>query len=286
LQINLLQGHLYITLIFTFALLCKYLHNKSLAENFVRLAYQRIYAPLRNNIYFSVEELNQALWEELEKHNNAPFQQKDHSRTELFEQVEKSELKPLPIQRYDLMEFCQLKVQYNYHIYLKEDKHYYSVPFHYTGKTIMVKYGLRIVEIYHNHKRVAFHQRDRTPYGYSTVREHMPVNHQFVNGWNAERFIRWGNKIGPEPAELIRKILESKQHPEQGYSSCMGILSLAKQYGEKDLIKACRKALDLNCINYRFVSNTLTNKAFAFTTEEILSQIPVHNNIRGRENYN
>jgi len=85
--------------------------DKSLAENFVRIAYQRIYAPLRNETFFNIEELNEAFWKELEKHNNTPFQKKDHCRTELFNEIEKDELKALPIARYDLKEFCKLKVQ-------------------------------------------------------------------------------------------------------------------------------------------------------------------------------
>lgn len=67
--------------------------DKSLAENFVRLAYQRIYAPLRNEVFYSLEELNHAFWEKLELHNKKNFQHKSYSRQSLFDQVEKQELK-------------------------------------------------------------------------------------------------------------------------------------------------------------------------------------------------
>jgi transposase len=260
--------------------------DKSLAENFVKIAYQRIFAPLRNETFFSIEELNEAFWSQLDKHNNTPFQKKDHSRMELFEELEKSELKALPIARYDLKEFCLLKVQYNHHVYLKEDKHYYSVPFQFSGKRVTVKYGSRVVEIYHNNKRIAFHHRDRKPYGYTTKDEHRPATHQYVAGWNAQRFIDWGDKIAPETGKVVRSVLESKQHPEQGYKSCMGILSLAKKYDKSDFIKACNKALLVNCITYSFIDNTLKNKTYTLSTEEVLTAIPFHNNIRGKENYN
>jgi len=260
--------------------------DKSLAENFVKIAYQRIFAPLRNETFFSIEELNEAFWSQLDKHNNTPFQKKDHSRMGLFEELEKSELKALPVARYDLKEFCLLKVQYNHHIYLKEDQHYYSVPFQDTGKRVTVKYGSRVVEIYHNNKRIAFHHRDRKPYGYTTKDEHRPATHQYVAGWNAQRFIDWGDKVAPETGKVIRSVLESKQHPEQGYKSCMGILSLAKKYDKSDFIKACNKALLVNCITYGFIDNTLKNKTYTLSNEEVLSTIPFHNNIRGKENYN
>ena len=260
--------------------------DKSLAENFVRLAYQRVYAPLRNQIFFSLEELNQAFLGELEKHNNTPFQKRDYSRAELFDQIERKELKALPVAQYELHEFCKLKVQYNHHIYLKEDKHYYSVPFRFTGKKVSVKYSSRIVEIYHSNKRIALHPRNRTPYAYSTKTEHRPANHQYVAGWSAERFIRWGNQIAPETGQIIRSVLERKAHPEQGYTSCMGILSLSKKYEQQDFVKACQKALNLNCLSYRFIANTLKNRTFTLSAEEVLSEIPVHNNIRGKEFYN
>jgi transposase len=260
--------------------------DKSLAENFVRIAYQRIYAPLRNETFFNLEELNEAFLTELDKHNNTPFQKKDHSRTELFNEIEKNELKALPVARYDLKEFCKLKVQYNHHIYLKDDKHYYSVPFRFTGKMVTVKHGARVIEIYHNNKRIALHQRNRAAYAYTTKHDHRPATHQYVAGWSAERFIRWGDQIAPETGQVIRSVLESKQHPEQGYRSCMGILSLTKKYDKKDFVKACKKALSVNCLTYRFIDNTLKNQTFLMSTDEILTKIPIHNNIRGKENYN
>jgi len=43
-----------------------------LVENAVRIVYQRIFAKLRNQTFFSLSELNAAIWEELEEINNAP----------------------------------------------------------------------------------------------------------------------------------------------------------------------------------------------------------------------
>jgi transposase len=57
--------------------------DKALVENAVNLVYQRIYAPLRNRIFYSLEELNEAIWDLLEQHNNTPFQRLKTSRREL-----------------------------------------------------------------------------------------------------------------------------------------------------------------------------------------------------------
>lgn len=262
--------------------------DKSLAENFVRNAYTQVYAPLRNQVFFSVEELNTALWEQLDVYNQKNFQGKDCSRQQLFEEIEKSQLKPLPVDYYELKTFNESKVQYNHHVYLKEDKHYYSVPFQLTGKRVLIIYTTRTVEIYFNNNRVATHQRNRHPYGYTTKNEHRPQNHQYVSEWNPQRFINWGRKISPEVEQVITRILDSRKHPEQAYKSCMGLLNLAKKYDHNDYIKACKKALQLNCTSCKFIKNTLKTKAFNLTDEQELElfKLPDHENIRGKEMYN
>jgi len=108
--------------------------DKALVENAVNLVYQRIYAPLRNRIFYSLEELNEAMWDLLEQHNNTPFQRLKTSRRELFDNIEKQVLKPLPKERYAIKQCKELTVQFNYHVELREDRHYYSVPWQLKGK--------------------------------------------------------------------------------------------------------------------------------------------------------
>jgi hypothetical protein len=68
----------------------------------------------------------------------------------------------------------------------------------------------------------------------------------------------------------------------------MGLLSLAKKHDPDDFIKACKKALILNCIQYKFVKNVLQNKAFDMTGEEQIElfRISEHENLRGKEHFN
>ena len=262
--------------------------DKSLVENFVRNAYTHIYAPLRNQVFFSVEELNMALWEQLDIYNQKNFQGKDYSRQQLFDEIEKNQLKPLPVDKYELKIFNESKVQYNHHVYLKEDKHYYSVPFQLTGKRVRLIYTSRIVDIYFNNNRVATHHRNYHAYGYTTKVEHRPPSHQYVSEWTPQRFIKWGRGISVEAEQVITRILDSRKHPEQAFKTCMGLLNLAKKYDHDDYIKACKKALQLNCTNYKFIKNTLKTKAFNLTDQQELElfKLPDHDNIRGKETYN
>jgi transposase len=262
--------------------------DKALVEGFVLMAYRRVYAPLRDRVFFSLQELNDAFLEQLEKHNQTSFQGRDYSREQLFQSIERSQLKPLPVASYDFKEYTTAKVQYNHCVYLKEDKHYYSVPFQFTGKKVLISYSNRLVEIYYDNQRIATHHRDRTPFDYTFDPQHRPSEHLFVSEWSPERFITWGQKIGPEAGQVIQQVLQSKSHPEQAFRSCMGILSLAKKYPKDDFLSACKKASETGCLTYRFVTNTLKNKTFNLDTEEELKQLKItfHDNIRGKERYN
>ena len=261
--------------------------DKSLVENAVNLTYQRIFARLRNITFFSLQELNEAIWDELERHNNAFFQKREISRRQLFEQIEKQELQPLPVERYELKEFAVVKVAFNYHLYLKEDKHYYSVPWQYTGKKVKIIYTATVVEVYKNNVRIAMHKRNRRNYGYTTKKEHMPQDHQFINGWNPDRFIKWAATMGGPVKDFIKLLLDAKEHPEQAFKACMGILRLGKKYDINALQIVCKKAIELNVISYRFIDNSLKNKSYKMEEENTKNlTLPFHDNIRGKDYYN
>ncbi len=134
--------------------------DKAMVENAVKIVYRRVFAPLRDRLFYSVDELNEAIRDLLEEHNNTPFQRIKMSRRELFHETEKTTLKPLPLRRYELKEFRRFKVPSNYHIEIREDNHYYSVPWQYKGRNVTVIYTASTVEIYHKSIRIALHKRE------------------------------------------------------------------------------------------------------------------------------
>jgi transposase len=265
--------------------------DKAMVENAVRLVYQRIHAPLRDRVFYSLEELNEAIWELLEAHNNKRFQRLDLSRRELFEQVEKASLKPLPKERYPMKDTKRVAVGFNYHVELREDRHYYSVPYYLRkrGQKTKVKmvYDERIVAIYYDNIRVAQHRRDCTPNGYSTLPEHMPSNHRFYAEWSPQRFRSWAKSIGEEALQVIEEVLRSRRHPEQAFRVCLGILSLAKKYGTQRLNKACGKALYFGTCSYRRIESMLKlgMEEDQQPALEVVGTIAAHENIRGSRYY-
>jgi len=257
--------------------------DKAMVENAVRIVYARIYAPLRNKIFYSIAELNEAVWEQLEIHNNTPFQRMKTSRKQLYDETEKALLKPLSAERYERKGFSSRKVQFNYHVELGEDKHYYSVPWRYKGKQVTLICTATTVEIYYNNMRIAAHTRDRTVNGYSTLKEHRSPNHAFYDDWSPQKFINWGYKVGDSVKTMIEKVLESRQYPEQAYKVCMGILNLPKKYSDARVNNACKRALQFDNYSYKAVKTILEKGLDKLQEETLLLRFPEHKNIRGNQ---
>jgi transposase len=258
--------------------------DKALVEGAVKIVYAWIFAALRDRIFHSLEELNRAIGEELQKYNAKPMQKLKVSRQQLFDEIERDTLKPLPRQMYVIRHFKTLKAQFNYHVYLSEDKHYYSVPYRYRAKQLQVIYTDAVVELFSKGKRIAFHKRDRKPNGYSTAGEHMPSHHRFVSDWNPERLINWAKNIGEHVQIVVEHILARAQHPEQGYKTCLGILNLAKKFGKDRLNKACKRAVNFQHFSYKGIKNILDNRLEACQLD-CFEQLPEHKNIRGNNYY-
>lgn len=261
--------------------------DKALVENAVTNIYRNIYAPLRNQVFYSLAELNSAIREKLDIFLNKKFQNKDYSRNDLFMQIEKEALKPLPQTRFELREYRVATISKTYHVFLDADKHYYSVPFRYIGKKVKIEYARSWVSIYYKNERIAYHKRDKTLNGYTTTTEHMPARHRFVSEWSPEKFISWAQKVGQETESFIKIILETKSHPEQAYKSCAGILSYNKKVGSERLNLACRRADEFGSYSYKAVKNILNGNYERLSKGE-LSQYksPEHENIRGSDYYN
>ncbi len=260
--------------------------DKALAENLVNLTYQRVFAPLRNCTFYSRAELNEAIAVLNQKHNHTPFQRLDTTRMKLFLEVEKDALKPLPVERYQFKNFCYPTVAFNYHVYLSEDRHYYSVPYRFRGKKVKIAYTASEVSIIYDHRRIALHRRDRSQGGYTTTEEHMHPAHRYYYQWNPKRIISWAAKIGPDVKVVAAKILSQASYPEQAYRSCVGIISLGKKYGNLRVNNACKRALSYRLYKYKAVKNILDKGLEAIEEEKPIQQVlPLHENIRGAGYY-
>jgi transposase len=261
--------------------------DKSLVEGAVKILYRRIYTEIRKQTFHSLKELNKAILQLLEQHNNAKLSGRQTSRLELFNELEKSELTPLPTIRYEMKQFLFATVLQNGHVLLSKDKHYYSVPYQYIRKKVKVVFTNNRVEIFYKYNRIALHPRDFKAFSYTTVKEHMASSHQFVSDWTPQRFINWGTSIDESVGQFIVNLLERKQHPEQAYKSCIGILSSEKKVGKERLINACKRAIDYDTYNYKIIQTILTKGLDLLSKEAVDEELklPEHQNIRGNTYY-
>ncbi len=209
------------------------------------------------------------------------------TRKELFEEIDKPNANPLPEKAYEYAEWKKCRVNIDYCI--EADKHYYSVPYQLIreDKEMEVRMSSAIIEIFCKGKRVASHSRSYNKYGYTILSEHMPKGHREYRerlAWTPSRIIDWAAKTGTNTADLVKKILESKKHPEIGYRSSLGIIRLVKYYTKERIEKACKRALKYKLYSYKSVKNIL-NAHLEQQEEETADKISImHENVRG-DNY-
>jgi transposase len=231
--------------------------DKAKGEKGVQTVQSWILAPLRNRTFFSLTQLNQAIREGLGELNRRPFQKWDGCRRSLFESLDLPVLRPLPLEAYTYAEWKKAKVGIDYHI--EVEHHYYSVPYCYLRRKVDVRLSAQTVEIFAQGNRIASHRRSAEKGKHSTVIEHMPQSHREYLDWPPERLQRQAEGIGAGTAQVIVALLERRLHPAQGYRSCLGVLRLAKEYGEERLEKGCQRALKIGAISYQSIHSILKN---------------------------
>jgi len=265
--------------------------DKALVENAVNLAYQRIYYALRNMTFFSLEELNIEIRRLLVDYNDVLFQRKKGSRKELFQSIERDQLKPLPSTKYEMKDYRRAKVQKMGYVYFSPDKSYYSVPYQYIGHHTQIHYTNSWVEVFYNNQRIATHKRNPSIGSYNTKDEHLASKHQKYKEWSPEYFKAKAKPHGEAVLMFIEGLLNQFDYPEVSYKRAMGVIQLHKKYSSERLNNACQRALYGNALSYNRVKNILKNnldKEYQIFDElqQTTPHIPEHDNIRGAQAYN
>jgi transposase len=81
-------------------------------------------------------------------------------------------------------------------------------------------------------------------------------------------------------------VLQARPHPQQGYRTALGILRLAKAYGNDRLEAACQRAARLQVISYRSLASILKHGLDRQSPTPTQAPLPPHHaNVRGPAYY-
>lgn len=231
--------------------------DKGAVENSVKNATTQIIARMRNYHFFSLEEYNRQLKVELKKINQKPFQKKEGSRESVFLELEKETLQPLPTHPFEYGEYKQAKVSSNSHISVQ--KHYYSVPHTFIGKTVTVKIGATYLKVFDGTTLLCKHSTQyKAPGHYTTIKEHLPKNSANYGNWNSSRYKKWARNIGPNVAIVIDRIFLENKIEQQYYQRVHALLKLADRYSDQSLDQVCQYVLERNMVpSYQLIKSLL-----------------------------
>jgi transposase len=261
--------------------------DKAKVENGVLIVERWILACLRNRRFFSLTELNEAIGELLVRLNQRPFKKLSGCREAMFRSVDYPAMRPLPIERYVFTEWKKVRVNLDYHV--EVDRRYYSVPHTLIGKQLDVCFSESVIEILHKGERVASHARlHGNGKRYSTQSAHMPKAHQEKAQWTPERILNWATTVGEYTGKLIDALIERKPHPQQAFRAAVGIIRLAKRYGNGRVEAACRRAYATNAISFSSVDSILKHRLDELPLPQDTQQthLPLlHDNVRGAKYY-
>ena len=195
--------------------------DKALVENAVKLLYRSVYADIEGLVFHSLESLNAAISESLSAFNGRRMSGRPQSRREQFEQIESDCLRPLPAIRHQMKERRSATVMRNGYVTFR--LHHYSVPKEYIGKRVEIVYDADTLEIYHGLRLVTTHQRDDTPYSYTTKDAHgLPGRHGSYEK-DLEQIYERAGQTDNVLLLYLRKVAELKKYPPAAfrYKACL-----------------------------------------------------------------
>ncbi len=216
--------------------------DKASVEGSVNHVTTWVIQALRNTTCFSLEELNEEIKKKQEELNNRPFQNRKGSRRSAFLEEEQFALSPLPDTPYELSEWRTTKVRVDYHVSI--NSMFYSVPYELIGKDVDVRVSDSLIQVFYNHMRVASHATLYGKYGqYSSLKEHMPQNHQLYVEQTPEEAVKWGSNIGESALTVILFILDLYDVEKQAMNAIFTLKKLERHYSSYEIERACKDVL-------------------------------------------
>ncbi len=261
--------------------------DKSPAEVAVQIIQRSILAALRNQKFFTIEELNHAIQEKMDIINRKTTRRFTISRFDQFNTLDAKDLKPLPLYPYQLCSWKRnVLVSESYRVeYLTN---HYSVPYTHIHLKVDLKIANKSVQIFYEREKIAEHQLSSKTYQDFCLDEHMSPAHLAQKGLSKDEIILWAKRLGPNTAMYVERVLAQKRDLARNIKS----LNKFRQWVSDNqkshcLEEACGYALQRSIFALYRLQKIIANNAYHIqnTPNEINQPQNFHQNIRGAEYY-
>ena len=229
--------------------------DKGANESGIGVIQKQFFQEVREKTFYSLEELNRAFAEYLERLNVAVMKDWGVSRRDRFA-GEKDLLKPCPESNWESAEWREAKVHVDCHVQVL--KKFYSVPYKYVGREVRVRVTAKLVEIFDRDLNpLAAHARLFGKEIYSTDPRHYPEEKLALTQFSVQQALSESEKIGPETAGLVAELL-SGSYPLKYLRRVQGILRLFQggKASREGLEHACKMGLTFNKHQFPYIQAT------------------------------
>lgn len=261
--------------------------DKGLAETCVQIVQRGILAKLRNRTFFSIEELNSAIYEEIEIINHNTTKRFKISRQEQYLVIDKPFLKPLPKQCFEVKTWIYAR-RVNEFYRVQVDGVSYSVPYTYTNKHVDIALNKKVIEIYHQRERIATHLIAVNPEQLDVLNEsHMPEEHRKQKTNNKDFYLNWAIKIGNDFHLWVEEFLSDNSKYALNLRKIHDFKEWIsdKQY-ESRLNLAGTFAIQIGCYSITNIKNIVKSESYKlFGNKSPKTNDSNHENIRGSTYY-
>jgi transposase len=214
---------------------------------------------VKNNFFKPMTELDAGtLGQELEKWVMQTAGTRIHGTTakqplQLFEQQERHCMLSLPQQRFELVLWKKAKVQQDTHVTF--DKAFYSVPWRWVGKQVLIRATAHSVQVYGDDVRIATHQKT-LPGQRRTEEEHLPPHRREFRHRNRNYWVNRARSIDETVAQYINEVFDSDDVLEQ-LNVVMKIVTHLETFPKSRAIAACKRARFFGSYTYISIKNIL-----------------------------
>jgi transposase len=199
--------------------------DKGSGESNIGVVQRGFFQEVRNRVFYSLEELNEALRQYLERLNHQLMKDYGVCRAQRFEE-EKKHLKALPSSRFEISEWRTAKVHPDCHIQV--EKNFYSVPFLYVGQKVRVRLTDKMVEVFSEDSQpISAHSRLTGIGKFSTYDSHYPEKKLSVARFEVHHAKEQAKKLGAHVEQLVEKLL-STDYPLRHLRRVQGLFTFGQ----------------------------------------------------------